>query len=82
MLLLQPHGQGSKLSRRSTWFRRTLLRESSSRPGSSVKFVGVNSPSSRGQAASGGRSGAGLTFGRFGLSAQTNAASTAIATKR
>jgi len=76
MLVLQPHGQGSILSRRSAWFRRSSLSESSSRPGSFVKFVGVNSTSSLGQAASGGCSGAGLTFGRSGFSAQTSAAST------
>jgi hypothetical protein len=34
------------LSRRSTWFRRFWLSEASSKPGSSVKLVGVNWPSS------------------------------------
>ncbi len=81
-LVLQPHGQGSMLSRRSAWFRRCLLSEASSRPGSSVKFVGVNSPSSRGQAAASGRSGAGLTFGRPGLNAPTKAASAVSVVKR
>jgi len=36
MLLLQPHGQSSMLSRSSTRFRRSLLSEARSRPGSSV----------------------------------------------